>query len=85
MEDEILMSPQVGWRSSFPSVEMLCSYCSNLAMLHNISVRATTPFGSQEDQLEEDGEEEDGPPLQAHDPRHVQYLAGFAARQSVIN
>ena len=54
-------------------------------MLHNIAVRATTPLGPQEDQLEEDGEEEeDSPPLQAHDPRYVQYLAGFEARQGVI-
>ena len=54
-------------------------------MLHNLAVRAGTPLGPQEDQLEEDGEEEDGLPLQAHDPRHVQYLAGFEARQRVIN
>ena len=54
-------------------------------MLHNIAVRARTPLGPQEDQLEEDGEEEDAPPLQAHDPRHVQYLVGFGARQRVID
>ncbi|XP_046873375.1 putative nuclease HARBI1 [Hypomesus transpacificus] len=62
-----------------------CAVIAVTAMLHNLAVRAGTPLGPQEDQLEEDGEEEDGPPLQAHDPRHVQYLADFEARQRVIN
>lgn len=62
-----------------------CAVITVTAMLHNIAVRARVPLDIREE--DEEVEEENEVEMRIHDdqPRHVQYMAGFGARQQVID
>ncbi len=55
------------------------------AMLHNIAMRARVPSDIREE--DEEVEEENEDDMRPHDDqtRHVQYMAGFHARQQFID
>ncbi|XP_058603967.1 putative nuclease HARBI1 [Onychostoma macrolepis] len=62
-----------------------CAVITVTATLHNIAVWARVPLDIREEDEELEEENEDG--MRPHDdqPRHVQYMAGFHARQQVID
>ncbi|XP_067258730.1 putative nuclease HARBI1 [Chanodichthys erythropterus] len=67
-----------------------CAVIIVTAMLHNIAVQMKVPLLNREEdeevaEEEEEEDDEDGMGPHAGQPRNVQYMAGFRARQQVID